>query len=210
MSRSYRGVLASVSYSFISEVRCTDLLVDYSAKEILISPTFLVRKVPLEVPHDCGTALFTRGMYFWDPFLIKRRLPLDPVSSSTLIVFSLTIRPLLTLLTGSLSPFWWDLALFRCFFYKFSHLFDLIDDFPELDFRELTVCLSKIFIMATTAVTLPVLEFLINFLLALIIFKSVLVALIGRVSLDIKSMPKGLSNLKCLSEWVLGLLYPLS
>jgi hypothetical protein len=42
----------------------------------------------------------------------------------------------------------------------------LIDDFPELEFRELPIFLSKIFIMATTAVTLPVLEFLINFLLA--------------------------------------------
>ena len=54
--------------------------------------------------------------------------------------------------------------------------------------------------MATTAVTLPVLEFSINFLLALIMFKAVLVALIGRVSLDIKSMPMGLSNLKRLSK----------
>ncbi len=64
--------------------------------------------------------------------------------------------------------------------------------------------------MATTAVTLPVFEFSINFLLALIISKDVLVALIGRVSLDVKLMPVGLSNLKRLSTCVLGLLYPLS
>ncbi len=70
--------------------------------------------------------------------------------------------------------------------------------------------LSEIFIMAATAVTLLVLEFLINFLLALIMFKAVLAALIGWVSLDIKSVPVGLSNLKCLSKCVLGLLYPLS
>ncbi len=64
--------------------------------------------------------------------------------------------------------------------------------------------------MATTAVTLPVLEFLINFSLALMISKAVLVTLIGRVSLDVKLMPVGLSNLRCLSTCVLGLLYPLS
>ena len=70
--------------------------------------------------------------------------------------------------------------------------------------------LLKIFIMATTAVTLPVLEFLINFLLALMISKDVLVALIGQVSLDVKLMPMGLSNLRRISTCVLGLLYPLS
>ncbi len=85
-------------------------------------------------------------------------------------------------------------------FFEFSHLIGLVDNFPELEFRELTIFLLKIFIMATTAVTLPALEFSINFLLALIIFKAVLVALIGRVSLDIKSMSEGLSNLKRSSE----------
>ena len=64
--------------------------------------------------------------------------------------------------------------------------------------------------MATTAVTLPVVEFSIDFSLALVISKAVLVALTGRVSLDVKLMPGGLSNLKCLSKCVLGLLYPLS
>jgi hypothetical protein len=64
--------------------------------------------------------------------------------------------------------------------------------------------------MATTAVTLPVLEFLIDFLLALIISRAVLAALIGRVLLDDKLMPEGLSNLKRLSKCLLGLLYPLS
>jgi hypothetical protein len=64
--------------------------------------------------------------------------------------------------------------------------------------------------MAKTAVTLPVLEFSIDFSLALIISKAVLVALIGRVLLDVKLMPVGLSNLKHLSKCVLRLLYPLS
>ena len=38
----YRGALAPVSYSTMSGVRCTDLLLEYSTKEISISPTFLV------------------------------------------------------------------------------------------------------------------------------------------------------------------------
>jgi hypothetical protein len=64
--------------------------------------------------------------------------------------------------------------------------------------------------MATTAVTLPVLEFSVDFSLALIISKAVLVALIGQVLLDVKLMPVGLFNLRRLSKCVLGLLYPLS
>ncbi len=70
--------------------------------------------------------------------------------------------------------------------------------------------IPKIFIMTMTTVTLPVLEFLIDFSLALIISKAVLVALIGQVLLDVKLMPVGLSNLKSLSKCVLRLLYPLS
>ena len=54
--------------------------------------------------------------------------------------------------------------------------------------------------MATTAVTLPVLAFSIDFSLALIISKAVLVALIGRVSLDVKFMPGGSFNLRRLSS----------
>jgi hypothetical protein len=76
------------------------LLAEYSTKVILMSPTFLVWKVPLEVPHDSGTFLFTHGMSLWEPFLMKRRSPLDPVSSSTLIICVLTIIPLLASLLG--------------------------------------------------------------------------------------------------------------
>ncbi len=60
--------------------------------------------------------------------------------------------------------------------------------------------------MATTAVTLPVMKFWIDFSLALIISKAVLVALIERVSLDVKFMPEGLFNLRRLSKCSLGLL----
>ena len=40
--RSYMGALASESYSTISGVRWTDLLAEYSTKEMSMSPTFLV------------------------------------------------------------------------------------------------------------------------------------------------------------------------
>jgi hypothetical protein len=70
--------------------------------------------------------------------------------------------------------------------------------------------LLKIFIIATTAVTLPVMEFSIDFSLALIISKAVLVALIGGVSLDVKLVLGGLFNLRRSSTCSLGLLYPLS
>ena len=62
--RSYKGAVAPASYSTMSGARCTDLLSEYSAKERVISPTFLVLKVPFEVPHNCGTARFKVGMYF--------------------------------------------------------------------------------------------------------------------------------------------------
>ncbi len=41
MIRSYRGALASVSYSTISGVKCTDLLVEYSAKDQFHPPFWL-------------------------------------------------------------------------------------------------------------------------------------------------------------------------
>jgi hypothetical protein len=62
--RSYKGAVAPASYFTMSGVRCTDLLSEYSAKERVISPTFLVLKVPFEVPHNCGTARFKVGIYF--------------------------------------------------------------------------------------------------------------------------------------------------
>ncbi len=56
----------------------------------LILPSFDVLKVLLEVLHDSRTALFAMGMFLVDPFSMKRRSPLKPVSWRTLIAFSLT------------------------------------------------------------------------------------------------------------------------
>jgi hypothetical protein len=86
MIRSYNGFGPPLRYSTISRRRCTFLLVEYSTKESSTSLIFLVLKVPLEVLHDSGTALFTTGMYLLDPFFKKRRSPVDPVSRRTLIV----------------------------------------------------------------------------------------------------------------------------
>ncbi len=90
MIRLYTGCGPPLGYSTISGLRCTYLLAEYSMKESSTSPTFLVLKVPLEVLHDSGTALFTPGMYLLDPFSKKRRPPLDPVSRRTLIALCLT------------------------------------------------------------------------------------------------------------------------
>ncbi len=56
------------------------------------------------MPHDYGTAIFTVGMYLIDPFLMKMRSPLDPVSNYTLIVLVLTIDLFLALLGGLSGP----------------------------------------------------------------------------------------------------------
>jgi hypothetical protein len=66
---------------------------------------------------------------------------------------------------------------------------------------DLSPDLSQVFSssVATAAVIFPVLEFSIAILLALKLSKAVLVALIGRVSVDFKSMPEGLFNLRRLS-----------
>ena len=120
-----------------------------------------------------------------------------------------SIGPSLASLVGSPRPLWCNVDLYRCFFFKFSYLFGLITVFLELEFSELTILFPKIFITLTTAVIFPVLEFSVAFCLALVISRAVLVALIGQVSVDFKSVPGGLSNLKPLSTWLLGLLYPL-
>ncbi len=96
------------------------------------------------------------------------------------MVFCLTISLSLTLLTELLSPFRCLLDQFRSFFFKLSHLFGLISN---LELRKLPLS-PKTFSIATTAVTLPVLEFSIAILLALITSSASLVALIGRVSVD--------------------------
>ncbi len=99
-------------YSTISGLSSAFLLLEYSTKAISILPTLFVTKVPLEVPHDCGTALLITGMCFKAPFFKKRRSPLDPESSRTLIVLLLTISSLLTLLSCLTVRFRRDLAIF--------------------------------------------------------------------------------------------------
>ncbi len=64
MIRLHKGDGAPILYSTISGVSITDLLAEYSIKEMSIILTVFVQKVLLEVPHDCGTVLFTLGMYF--------------------------------------------------------------------------------------------------------------------------------------------------
>jgi hypothetical protein len=83
------------------------------------------------------------------------------------------------------------LGLFRAFFFEFSHLLGLFSNFSGLAFRELLILFPKTLSIATTVVTLSVLEFLIAISLALIVSSASLVALIGRVSVDFKWMPEG-------------------
>jgi hypothetical protein len=68
-----------------------------------MSPTLSVTKVPLEVPHDCGTTRFATEMHLLDSSFITRRSPLDPESSRTHIVLFLIFRPELTLGSGYLA-----------------------------------------------------------------------------------------------------------
>ncbi len=151
------------------------------------------------MPHDCGTARFIVGMYFWDPFWTKRRSPLDPVSSNTLIVLCLTINLSLVLLMVSLRPSWHFRGLFRPFFFEFSLLFGLFSNFPGLAFGELRILSPKTLSIATMAVTFPVLEFSIAISLALMVSSANLVALIGWVSVDFNWTPEGCTNLIRLS-----------
>jgi len=83
------------------------------------------------------------------------------------------------------SPFRCFVGLFRAFFFEFSHL-GLFNNFFGLAFRELSIFSPKILSMATTSVTLPVLDFSIAISLALIVSSASLVDLMGRVSVDIK------------------------
>ncbi len=117
---------------------------------------------------------------------MKRRSPLDPVSSSTLIVFCLTISLSLMSLPLSLRSSRHFKGLFRCLFFEFSLLFGLFSNFSGLVFRESLILSPKTLSIATTADTLPVLEFSIAISLALIVSSASLVALIGRMSVDFK------------------------
>ncbi len=54
------------------------------------------------VPYNWGTTRFTMEMRLLEPFFMKRRSPLDPESSRTLIVLFLTFCPVLMLGSGVL------------------------------------------------------------------------------------------------------------
>jgi len=77
------------------------------------------------------------------------------------------------------------LGLFRAFFFEFSHLLVLFNNFFGLAFHELLILFSKTFGMVTSAVTLPVSVFSIAISLALIVSSASLVGLFGWVSVDI-------------------------
>ena len=180
MIRSYNGGGSPLEYSTMSGCRCTFLLAEYLSNESSTSPTFLVLKVPLEVFHDSGTALFTMGMYLLDPFSKKRRSPLDPVSRRTLIVFCFAISLLLVSFGGGL-------ASFRRFFDHFrSNFFDLDSNlvFLALILALLLIDLLVVSpckcIIATTAVTFPIFAFSRAFISALSLFETESVTLIGR------------------------------
>ncbi len=139
--RSYIGAWSPGLYSTMSGWRGTFLLAKYSTKDISMSPTVSVTKVPLEVPHDWGTTRFTTEICLLDPFFIKRRSPLDPESSRTLIVLFLTYSPGLTLGLGILARSEHVFLLFSIKLVQFtSNFFNLGANFfgiwPFLDFWE--------------------------------------------------------------------------
>jgi len=79
------------------------------------------------------------------------------------------------------------LGVFRAFFFEFSHLLGVFNNFFGLAFRELLILSPKILSMVTTAVTLPVSGFSFAISLALIVSSASLVDLFGWVSVvDIK------------------------
>jgi len=78
------------------------------------------------------------------------------------------------------------LGLFRAFFFEFSHLLGLCNNFFGLAFRELLILSPKTLNMVTTTVTLPVPGCSIAIALALIVSSASLVDLFGWVSVDIK------------------------
>jgi len=75
------------------------------------------------------------------------------------------------------SLFRFFLGLFRAFFFEFSHLLGLFNNFFGLACRELLILSPKTLSMVTTAATLPVSGFSIAISLALIVSGASLVDL---------------------------------
>jgi hypothetical protein len=169
--RSYNGGGPPLEYSTMSGCRCTFLLAEYSTKESLTSPTFLVLKVSLEVLHDYGTALFTMGMYLLDPFSKKRRSPLDPVSRRTLIVLCLTISLSLVSFGGGSASFRHFLDQFRSNFFDLDSNLVFLALILALSLIDLLLVLPYKCITTTTTVTFPVFAFSRAFTSALSLFR---------------------------------------
>jgi hypothetical protein len=93
-------------------------------------PTLSVTKLLLKVPHDLGTTRFTIEMHLLDPIFMKRRSPLDPELSRTLIVLFLTFSPELKLGSGILVRFEHVFLHFSSKLVQFSsNFFDLDANF---------------------------------------------------------------------------------
>jgi hypothetical protein len=139
------------------------------------------------VPHDSGTALFTTGIYLLDPFFKKRRSPVDPVSSRTLLVVYLTNSLLLAPSNGSKASFRGFLDQSRPNFFDLdpSLVFlalILVILLANLLFESLYKCITM-----TTAVTFPVLVVSTAFLSALSLLVGIgSVTLIGQGLVDLR------------------------
>jgi hypothetical protein len=180
MIRLYSGGSPPLEYSTISRRRGTSLLAEYSTKESLTSPTFLVLKVQLEVLHDSGAALLTTGMYLLDPFSKKMRSPLDPVSRRTLIVLCLAISLLLMSSGGGWASFGRFLDQFRSTFFDSDSNLVFLALILALVLIELPLALPYKCMTATTAVTFPVFSFSRAYTSALLLFEMGSVTLIRR------------------------------
>ncbi len=179
MIRLYSSGGPPLEYFTMSGHRCTFLLAEYLTKESSTSPTFLVLKMPLEVLHDSGTALLTTVMYLLDPCSKKRRSPLDPVSRRTLIVLFLTISLLLVSFGGSSASFRHFLGQLRPNFFDLDSNLDFLALILALALIELPLAWPYKCITVTTVDTFPVFAFSRAFILALSLFETESVTLIG-------------------------------
>jgi len=137
MIRSNLG--ASPWYSTISGVKCTFLLLEKSKNVRSTTPTLLVVKAPLEVVHFRWPPSFLLMVMFGrDPFFMKIRSSLNPVSNKT--------RKNLVFIVGRfLEDLLTDFVMRTVFLYC---VLPVSLSFVGFEFTCIT---------ATTAVTLPVL-----------------------------------------------------
>ncbi len=127
--RSYIGAWSSRLYSTISGWRRTFLLAEYSTKEI--SMLHVAHIVCDKSAIGSAPRLRDNPLHNWNaftgPFFMKRRSPLDPESSRTLIVLFLTYGPELTLGSGALAQSERVFLLFSIKLVQFSSNFFNLD-----------------------------------------------------------------------------------